>query len=176
MSISLLKDNTLWADSVGQDQTSYPYLYTEMKKLFISDRNDVAITVIGDAAKEADKETIISQALTLIHSDVSSPSKTKLIQDSVLFRNRSIVVMTSTTTTLISDLNVYNIQGDTAAWGDNRMAVLTALHLGKSPKKAIKLAIEMYYGAVPNYPIHSIKQSKLKPIDLGYYILDGEEK
>ncbi len=96
MSISLLKDNTLWTDSVGQDQTSYPYLYTEMKKLFISDR------------------------------------------------------------------------------GDNRMAVLTALHLGKAPKKAIELAVEMYYGSNPNYPILSIKQSKLKPIDLDYYVINEE--
>lgn len=174
MSISLLKDNTLWTDSVGQDQTSYPYLYTEMKKLFISDRGDVAIAVIGDAAKEADKETIIRQALTLMHRDVSVPNKTKMVQENEIFRGRSVVVMTSTTTTLISELNIYNIQGDLAAWGDNRMAVLTALHLGKAPKKAIELAVEMYYGSNPNYPILSIKQSNLKPIDLDYYVINEE--
>ncbi len=175
MSISLLKDNTLWADNVGQDNSSYPHTISQMKKLFISDRGDVAFTVIGDALKDSGKEEYIKQAMRRIHSYADKLNTDQTQTQRNLFISRGTTIMTATETYYMNGFEVLNIQGDLAAWGDNRMSVLTAIHMGKSPRKAIEVALEICYGFKSDFPIDSVKQSSLKPLDLDYYLLDKEE-
>lgn len=167
MSISLLFDNTLYTDSLGLDCNAYPHHYSEMRKLYISKNGDVAFTVIGDMLA-GDTEAFIVEVMKKIHDD----SNTRNDPIDIL-KNRSVFVMTDKDTYRINQgimCCIQNIQGTTSVSGDNAMPVLTALHLGLEPQDAIRVSHKVIYGNPPKFPIASIRQTTLLPLNLDYYL------
>ena len=181
MSIALLHNNSLYADSLGLDCTSYPYTFSPMKKLFVSKHKDVAFTVIGDALAEDDKDDFITEVIKIIYGTPIDPvyDATKGRKRIDILINRSVIVMTLDSAYYVTQgihVEIKNIHGTTFASGDNRMPVLAALSAGLSPFEAIDMSHTVAHGTHPHYPISEVVQSDLPAFNIDNYLTTTEDK